>query len=418
VLGTRAYASPEQSLGFNDLIDARTDVFSLGAILFEILTWQRLRPTAGPDHPKTHEADTAPIYLSDPRPSVRAPEHSVPPDLEAICIHATQGEPSLRYPTVRALLDELEHAVSGARAMALRQQLAQGHAQVADAAATEALQGGAGAVAARQTAIREAGRAVGIDSQSVLALGTLQRLIGRPPTQLPPPVEQALRRSLLFRERTRLRAVAGAAVVLLLLVVSLPLSHTVRDGTMMTALGFTAAGSAGLWLLLARRPKVARSLHYVGHLLNLGLYALVGRILGPLWLMTVPLALNAFLQSATPDTRYRRFVVGSSCVLLLAMVGLEQVAWLEPSYFFPSAGPSVHSSVLELNAGPALFLLTLAALLAITVPAWSIGELTTRLAKSERQLRVRAWHLAQVLPQDAQPTSPSAIASAATSPPP
>ena len=418
VLGTIAYASPEQSLALNDLIDVRTDVFSLGAILFELLTWQRLRPSPGPDRDSLPEANTAPTYLGDPRPSVRAPLHSVPPELEAICLRATQGEPSARYQSVRALLDELERAVSGEQATELRQQLAQGHAVVANAAANEALQDGAGAVAARQKAIREAGRAVGIDSQSALALGTLQRLIARPPTQLPPPVEQAMRRSLLLRERTRLRVLAGAAVALLLLIVTLPLSHTVRDGALMLALGLTAAGSAGLWLLLAARPRTSRSWHYVGHALNLGLYALVGRLFGPLWLMTVPLAMNTFLQSATPDIRFRRFVVGSSCALVLVMVGLEQLGWLDASYQFRGSVLSLHSSVLELTAGPSLVVLTLAALLAITVPAWSIGELTTRLAKSERHLRVRAWHLAQVLPQEAQPISPSAIASAEQGRPP
>ena len=110
VIGTPGYMPPEQALGQQDRIDARTDVFALGAILYEVLSGER--PFRG--------ATAFAVLIETTRgeivpPSARAPHRSVPPDLEEICLRALAYAPEDRYPSARALRDEVERYLAGTR---------------------------------------------------------------------------------------------------------------------------------------------------------------------------------------------------------------------------------------------------------------------------------------------------------------
>ncbi len=110
VVGTPGYMAPEQALGRNDRIDARTDVFALGAILYEMLTGSR--PFAGGSAFVVLIATTKGEL--EP-PSARAGDRAVPPDLEEICLRALAHAPEDRYPSARALRDDLERYLTGER---------------------------------------------------------------------------------------------------------------------------------------------------------------------------------------------------------------------------------------------------------------------------------------------------------------
>jgi eukaryotic-like serine/threonine-protein kinase len=104
--GTLRYMSPEQALGKRALVDRRTDVYSLGATLYELLT---LRPAvAGDDRPEIFrriaEGEPAPIRRQNP---------AVPVDLATILAKAMAGEPSRRYETARLLADDLGRFLEG-----------------------------------------------------------------------------------------------------------------------------------------------------------------------------------------------------------------------------------------------------------------------------------------------------------------
>ena len=110
--GTPYYMSPEQVLGERAELGPTTDVFSLGVLLYELLTLRR--PFRGKDLGAVlgviAEAVVQPPSQLNP---------SLPRDLEAICLRALQREPENRYPTAQALADDLaafaEHrAVSAA----------------------------------------------------------------------------------------------------------------------------------------------------------------------------------------------------------------------------------------------------------------------------------------------------------------
>jgi serine/threonine protein kinase len=101
LLGTLRYMSPEQAGGQRVLIDHRTDVYSLGATLYELLT---LRPIFdGTDRQRLlHQ-----IVHEEPKPP-RAVERSIPPELETIVLKAVAKAPADRYATAGELAADLQ----------------------------------------------------------------------------------------------------------------------------------------------------------------------------------------------------------------------------------------------------------------------------------------------------------------------
>src|SRR5262249_24934511 len=100
IVGTLRYMSPEQALGKRVVIDGRTDIYSLGVTLYELLT---LRPAFdGKDRQETLRK----LAEEDP-PRLRRLTPGVPADLETILQKAMSREPSGRYATAREMADEL-----------------------------------------------------------------------------------------------------------------------------------------------------------------------------------------------------------------------------------------------------------------------------------------------------------------------
>ena len=113
MLGTPVYMPPEQAAGKIDAIDQRSDIYSLGAILYEMLTLQR---------PWTRKAATWPSSCgwwkerSSRRSSgsrQRAKAGKIPNELSAIAMKALAKEKEQRYPNVEALRRDIERFQEG-----------------------------------------------------------------------------------------------------------------------------------------------------------------------------------------------------------------------------------------------------------------------------------------------------------------
>ncbi len=101
IAGTPAYMSPEQVRGASAEVGPRSDVFSLGAVLYEMLTG--VGPFAASDGQEAMKA-----VLDRTPPDPRHVNRSVPRPLAAICRKALCKEPSARYETARALADDVQ----------------------------------------------------------------------------------------------------------------------------------------------------------------------------------------------------------------------------------------------------------------------------------------------------------------------
>jgi serine/threonine protein kinase/tetratricopeptide (TPR) repeat protein len=116
VLGTPGYMAPEQAEGDLGRIDRRTDVYGLGAILYEILTGR-------PPFTGDTTVEVLRKVVADPIDRPRSINPSASAALEAVCIKALEKKPELRYASARELADEVRHSLADEPVSAYREPL-------------------------------------------------------------------------------------------------------------------------------------------------------------------------------------------------------------------------------------------------------------------------------------------------------
>jgi hypothetical protein len=370
MIGTPAYMPPEQRLGHTD---ARGDIYSLGAILYELLTLESIR---------------------DATPELDA---SVPAELLVACRTATEPEPEDRYATARELGAIVEQYLEGDLDLERRRRLADEHASRAAHAAATALRDG-DASGQRRVALAEAGRALAIDPQHQAGLPTLVRLLTDPPAELPPEALAGWRRS-----RARGHAVAARAgvsgVMSLLAMVPILKWMGVRWGVAFAAFLGLGVAAASFLAVLGRRADSGRVLVAIAATLVAGVLVTTTLIFGPLVAApgTAAIAMCAFIVQAP---RLARLLFALGLLAVFVPLGLEWFGVLPPSYEFVDGTFVILPRMVELPPTATIALLVTGALSLLVCSTIFFHRVSKERALLERRLYMLTWQLRQVLSDD------------------
>ncbi|MBL8148522.1 MAG: protein kinase [Blastocatellia bacterium] len=106
IVGTPSYMSPEQALGKRELIGTRSDVYSLGAILYELLT-------ARPPFQAATVFETANLVINSEVVTPKLLNPKIDKDIETICLKCLEKNTERRYETAQKLAEDLERYLAG-----------------------------------------------------------------------------------------------------------------------------------------------------------------------------------------------------------------------------------------------------------------------------------------------------------------
>jgi len=391
-LGTPGYIAPEQ-IRTPSSIDGRADIYSLGAILFEMLTQEPLHPEDAP-----HVMLTETLHGGDARARARAPDRQVPAELESICIQATRRDPEERFQTARELRDAIESYLEGHQHLQRRKKMADVHARAAKSARDKALADPEEAESWHTWAMREAGLALALDPDHEGALRTVVDLLVKPPAGLPPEAQHAMERS-----RSKLTSI-GLKILAIgrytwLLYIPLIVWMGVRNLGLAVVI-FSLATAAGVfqhWVGGLHRPS--KSLVNAAAVFNILTVAPLGFAFGPLIL--TPLVIVASIPATVLylDERGRQIIIAVAALTIGIPAGMEWVGWWPTAYTFTEAGMVIDSSVLALPETPTRVFLLITGLGASYTSIKLVAGVRDYLARTEARLHRQAWQLRQLLPR-------------------
>ena len=395
VLGTPGYMAPEQLSGDIDALDARTDVYALGSILFELLA---LRPLH--EGKSSAEIRRSTLVGTDARASVRAPDLDVPPELDEVCVRATASDPDKRYESARDLYEAVEAFLNGDRDTERRRELASMHARAASEVSSRALESGEGGVAARRKAMGELGRALALDPTNADAMRTLVRLFESTPVEMPPEVDRELKGVRASLQRAAARA--GFIGYLTAAFLS-PLLYWmgIRSIAGFVTLIALFLGASAACFVRARVPTVAPVHGTVILLLSTAGIGLLSAVTGPLLLVPSFAVVNAigFASSRGKWDRARVFVVCSGAVFVpLALVALGA---LPMPYAFRDGTMVLLPQLTSLPAVPTVTFLVAITFASLLAAAVLVTRVTDALTDAEKRLAYQSWQLRQLVPDPA-----------------
>ncbi len=396
-MGTPGYMAPEQVKG--EAVDARADVYALGAILFELLALEPLHP-----HRTAQDANASTLAGVDARPSVRAPERDVPPELDAICVRATERDPEQRTRTAREVVDAVERYLDGDRDLIRRRELAREHVKAAGQHADRALAGGKDATRARSLALREIGRAVALDPTDAEAVTTLMRLMTETPAEMPAEARAAMQAETRGGIRTGAKA---AAVAYMLWFAHLPFMLWMGIHSWPAFLAASGAWllAAGTAVVYARHPPRDGSLPVGLMLAGVVAVATTSTMFGPYVIAPTIAATGSVLMHMSPYRRGRVAVVVLNCAAIAGPALLQVTGVLPASYLFTGDAIVIQPGMLSFPAVPTQIFMLVNTLATIVVASALIAQIRNTLTRVEEQMYVHTWQLRQLVPDHARPAS-------------
>jgi len=380
LLGTPAYMAPEQLLRQDEHIDARSDVFALGAILFEIVTRSPFR----------RSSDMAEILKKlsaeqRARPSDFSPD--VAPELDEICVRALAFRPEDRPARARDLAEAVERFLDGEHDTNLRRELSVKHAAAARKRAEDA----------RVEAFRETMQALALDANNTDAQKLLVELLTDVSGAVPKEAERALDAQ---ADRSRKEgARAGMwGILLWLAIFPVVLIIGVRNWpAVLATAGLTTAGALFAYKL-SRQPRY-------GFGSTLTLAALLGSVVAMTSCYMGPFAVvptcsaTASMIFALHSTRRERSFLTAVIALGAAAPFVAEVFGLFPrAYAFEADRVIVFARAIALPEGATTAAMAYSTLTFTVFAGVLMGRMRDSLRALEQRHFLQAWYLRELFP--------------------
>lgn len=391
VIGTPGYMAPEQAAGMVESLDGRADVYALGAMLFEILTY---RPLHQGDNIVALAQST--MTRVDARASKVVP--NIAPELDAILERATQTNRDDRYGTARELAEAIERYLDGDRDMERRRALAGEHATLARSALDRVHEPSCShgeQSEALSRAMREVTTALAFDPENVDARRLLVRLLTDVPPRLPPAIE-AQRDHVM--DRSRAHAARYGFFTLLSWTGMIPWVFVLGIRS------YAAIGLASVLVLAAvahnywiwKNDGFSRKHRLLLATLVLATVSATSCWLGPFVLVPVAAAATTLWFGMQAERVERWIIMGVGTVSVVVPFLLEAAGLVPPSYEFRDGDFVLLSRALELDPTLTILSLLYTTVTFVILPGLFFGGIRDKLAEVETKLHLQAWQLRQL----------------------
>jgi len=390
-LGTPGYMSPEQALG-ESMITPAADVYSLGCVLFELLTLERLN-----DGATTAEQIERTVKGLGPRIEERMPALGVPPELEALVREATTFDPRERLDRASELADRIDAFLEGDRDWARRRRLARAHVDTARAEP--------------ERARAELARALALDPQNEEAAAWLARLVLEIPEELPEPAREAYDE---WQERSRRRAARISLARYGLWMAYLPVYALmgIRIGWLAATCVATLAATMALCVAHARGtfrgPRASLAI-FVASSISLMFFT---QAFSPLVVVPSLAATNVMYFAMYTGRRHRPMLFLASAAAVALPMLAERFGLIPPTFRIGEEGILIMPRLLDFPPEGTWWMLFSWAVLTASIPGIQSGRTRDALARAEKRLIGHNVQLRRTLPVA---TPPMAYAESGTS---
>jgi serine/threonine-protein kinase len=377
-VGTPGYIAPEQLHAPN--VDRPSDVYSLGAILFEILTGDLLHARSDPKHSTlSGETVLSPAQRSD---------RTIAPELDALTVSMLASKPGVR-PTARRCAELVEEYLDGDRDVARRRVMAHDLVAIARDAIRENRGG---------DAMRAAGRALALDPEMTDAAQLVSHLMLQAPSEASPEVREQLAVSDDVAVSTHARAATPGYVLIASFLPLIAWNGVKSWPVVLGIFGLALVMTVAAWDL-ARRPRKSFG-HWVVYAIgNAAILALMDRLASPL--LAVP-GLVSFITGSVVTypvfLRRKWLLITIMLAGWLAPLALEVAGFVPATWTIDERGFVIFGDAINLVGMPAIATVIGAGVATVLMAGLQSSRVGRASRQAHHQLVLQAHQLRALLP--------------------